>query len=107
MRFRDGGVHENSVGAELHRNGSVGCGADAGVHDHGNFGDAFAKDAEICGILNAKAGADRRGQRHDGSGTGINQFARSDQIVIRVRQNDEPFFYEDARGFDELLGVWK
>ena len=66
-----------------------------------------ASDAEISGILNAKAGADRRGKRHDGRRASVNQFARCDQIVICVRENDEAFFYKDARGFDELLGVWK
>ena len=66
--FGDGGVHEQAVGAEFHRDGGVGCGAYAGIDDHGDFGDAFAKDAEIGGILDAEAGADGRGEGHDGCG---------------------------------------
>ena len=103
--FGDGGVHEEAVGAEFHGDSGVGGGAHTSIDDHRDFGDAFAEDAKIGGILDAEAGADGRGQRHDGGGSRIDKFACGDQVVIRVRKNDEAFFYEDARGFDQLLGV--
>src|SRR5713101_5659787 len=61
--------------------------------------------AEIRGVLHAEAGADGRGERHNGGGAGVDQLAGSDQIVIRVGQDDKTLFDEDASGFDELLGV--
>src|SRR5205814_4850770 len=36
-RFRDGGVHKNAVGAELHGDRCVAGSADARIDDHGNF----------------------------------------------------------------------
>src|ERR1700694_1018734 len=105
--FGDGGIHEDAVGAELHDDGGVRGGADAGIQDHGNFGDAFAENAEIGGILHAEAGADGRGKGHDGRGAGVNELAGGDEVVVGVRENDEDFLDKDARGFDELLGVGK
>jgi hypothetical protein len=107
LRFGDGGIHEEAVGAEFHGLGGVGRGADSGVDDHGDFGDAFAENAEVGGILNAEAGADRSGEGHYGGGAGVDEFARGDEIVVRVWEDDEAFFDEDARGFDETFGVWK
>src|SRR5467141_1738747 len=107
LGFGDGGVHQDSIGAKLHGDGGIRSGAHSGIHDHGNFGDAFAENAEVGGILHAEAGADGRGQRHDGGGTGVNEFAGGDEVVVGVRENDEAFLTEDARGFDELLGVGK
>src|SRR5206468_8063360 len=46
-RFSDGGIHEHAIGAELHGHRGVGGSANAGVHDHGNFGDAFTQDAQV------------------------------------------------------------
>jgi hypothetical protein len=103
--FRDGGIHEDAVRAQFHGHGGIGGGADSCVYDHGNFGDAFSKDAEIGGILNAQSGADGRGKGHDGGGTGVNEFAGGDEVVVGVRKDDEAFLDEDFGGFDELFGV--
>ena len=65
----------------------------------------FAEDAQICGILNAEAGADRRGQRHDRGGAGVDEFAGGDQVVIGIRENDEAFFDENFGWLDKLFGV--
>src|SRR5882724_2095883 len=70
-RFRDGGVHKNAVGADFHGDRCVARSADARIDDHGNFGDAFAQDAQSRGILYAEAGADWRGERHDGGGARV------------------------------------
>ena len=70
-----------------------------------DFGDALAQDAQVGGILDAQAGADGRGQRHDGCGAGIDQLARSDQVVVGVGQHDEAFLHQHPRGFEQLLGV--
>src|SRR4029077_16277074 len=103
--FGDGGVHEDAVGTQFHGHRSIGSGAYTRVDNHRDFRDAFAEDAEVGGILNAEAGANRRCQGHDGGGAGIDEFAGGDQIVIRVREDHEAFFYQDARGFKELLRV--
>ena len=105
--FGDSGVHEDAVGAELHGDGGVRGGADTGVNDHGNFSDAFAEDAESGGILNAEAGADRRGEGHDGGGASVDELASGDEVVVGVGEDDETFFDKDAGRFDELLGVWE
>src|SRR5260370_30528450 len=105
LGFGDRGVHQDAIGAEFHGHGGVGCRADACIHNHGNFGDAFAEDAEVGGILHAKAGADGRGERHDGGGAGGHQLAGGDEIVVGVGGDDEAFLREDASSFDELLGV--
>src|SRR5260370_19717949 len=65
LGFGDRGVHQDAIGAEFHGHGGVGSGADASIHNHGNFGDAFAEDAEIGGILDAESGPDGGGERHD------------------------------------------
>ena len=85
--------------------GGVAGGAHARIDDHGDFGDAFAEDAEVGGVLDAEAGADGGGQGHDGGGAGVDEFAGSDEIVVGVGEDDEAFLDQDARGFDELLGV--
>src|SRR5258708_26046687 len=100
LGFGDRGVHQDAIGAEFHGHGGVGSGADAGIHDHGDFGDAFAEDAEVGGILHAEAGANGRGKRHDGGGAGVNELAGGDEGVGGVREKDEAFLNEDARGLD-------
>src|SRR6266852_3296800 len=105
LGFGDGRIHEDAIGTEFHGDGGVGSGADAGIHDHGNFGDAFAEDAEVGGILHAEAGSDGRGKRHDGGGAGVDEFAGGDQIIIGVGEYDEALLDEDASGLDELLSV--
>ncbi len=107
LGFGDGGVHEEAVGAELHCLGCVTGGADTSVNDHGDFGDAFAENAQVRGILNAEAGTNRSGEWHDSGSAGVDEFARGDEVVVGVREDDEAFFDEDARGFDEAFGVWK
>ena len=107
LGFGDGGVHEEAVGAEFHGLGGVAGGADTGVNDHGDFGDAFAEDAQVGGILNAEAGADRSGEWHHGGGAGVDEFTCSDKVVVGVWENDEAFFDEDARGFDKAFSVWE
>src|SRR5207248_3670756 len=79
--------------------------ADAGIHDERDFRDALTQNAQVRCVLNSKTRADRRSQRHHRGGTGVDEFARSNQIVIRVRQDYKSFFDQNARGFDELLGV--
>src|SRR5712691_7465756 len=92
LGFGNSGVHEDAVSAELHSFGGVGGGADPGVDDERDFRDAFAEDAQIRGVLDAKARADGRGQRHHGSSSSVDEFAGGDQIVIRVREDYEAFF---------------
>ena len=103
--FGDGGVHEYAISTQFHRDGGIGGDAHACIDNHGDFGDAFAEDAQVGGILNAEAGTNGSGKRHDGGGAYVDEFAGGDEIVIRVGENDKTFFYEDARGFDELLGI--
>src|ERR1700694_5125632 len=105
LGFGDRSVHEDAVGAELHGDGGVRGGADAGIHDHGNFGYAFAEDAEVGGMLHSKARADGRGEGHDSGCPSVDELAGGDEVVVGIRQNDEAFLDEDARGFDELLGI--
>ena len=57
--------------------------------------------------MHTEAGADGRSKRHHGSSAGVDEFARGDQIVIRIRQNDEAFLHENARCLDELLCIRK
>src|SRR4029077_12641006 len=64
-----------------------------------------AEDAQVRGVLNAEAGADGRGERHDGSSACVNELARGDQIIVCVRQHNETFFDQDAGSFDQLLSV--
>ena len=105
LSFGDGGVHQEAVRAKFHRKRRVRGGAYACVYDHRDFGDAFAKDAKVGGILDAETRADRSRERHDGRGASVDEFAGGDEVVVRVREDDETFLDEDARSFDELLGV--
>ncbi len=97
----DGGVHEDSVIAKLHRDGRVRCSADAGVHNQRNVGDHLAQDAEVGQILDAQAAADRRTHRHNSGRSGVDQAARVHQIVVGIGQHDESFFHQHPRSFEE------
>jgi len=101
----DGGVHEDAVSAHLHGEGGVGGGADTSVDDEGNGGDSFAQDLERSAVLDAKAGTDGRGEGHDGGGAGIDEAMGEDNVVGCVREDGEPFFDEDAGGFEGGLDV--
>src|SRR6266704_4400353 len=107
LGFGNGGVHQHAIGAEFHGDGGVGSRANAGIHNHGNFGNAFTKDAEVRGILHAKAGADGCSERHNSGGARVDEFTGGDKIVVRVRENDETFLDKNARRFDKLLSVWE
>ena len=76
-------------------------GADSGIDDHRDFGDHLAQDAQVGEVLDAQAGADGRGQRHDRRGAGVDQAAGVDQVVVGVGQHDEAFLDQDAGGFEQ------
>ena len=101
----DGGVHQDGVEAEFHGEGGVGGGADAGVDDQRDFGDEFAQDAEVGGVLHAEAAADGSAERHDGGGAGVDQALGEDDVVRGVGQNGEAFLDQDAGGFERGLDV--
>ena len=88
LRAGNGGVHQHAVGAELHRQRRVRCRADAGVDDERHARE-LADDADVVGVLDAEARADRRAERHDRRRAGVLQLAAGDRIVVRVRQHDE------------------
>ena len=52
-------------------------------------------------------GADRRAERHDGRGACVDQFARDDEIVVRVGQHDETFLHERFGGADKRFRIGK
>ena len=101
----DGGVHEDAVCAHFHGEGGVGGGAYTGVDDEGDVSDFFAKDLERGAVLNAEAGADGGGERHDGGGSGIDEAMGKDDVVGGVGEDGESFFDEDAGGFEGGLDV--
>ncbi len=70
-----------------------------------DFGDAFAEDAEIRGILDAEAGADGRGEGHHGGGASVDELAGGDEIVVGVRKHDEAFVHQNLCGLNQLFGV--
>src|SRR5579885_3439636 len=49
--------------------------------------------------------SDRSGKRHHSGGSRVNELARCNQVVVRVRKHDKAFLDEDAGSFDQLLGV--
>ena len=89
-------AHSTRVVAELHRQRGVGGGADARVEDHGHAG-ALADQAQVVGVQQAHAGADRRAERHHRGAADVLQPAREDRVVVGVREHDEAVV-------DELLG---
>ena len=54
---------EHAVTTELHRNGRVARGSNAGVDDDGDLR-VLENDAQIMGVSDPKAAADRRRERH-------------------------------------------
>src|SRR5258706_3516501 len=80
LRFSDGGVHEDAIGAELHGNGGVRGGADAGIPDHGNFRDAFGGDAGGGGILAAQGGGQWRSKKPGGGGAAVNDASGGREV---------------------------
>ena len=56
-------------------------------------------------VLDAEARADRRAERHHRGGARVFELAARDRIVVGVRQHDEAFLDQDARGFDQRLVV--
>ena len=101
----DGGVHEDAVGAHFHGESGVGCGADSSVDDERDGGDFFAEDLERGAVLNAEAGADGGGERHDRCGSGVDEAMREDDVVRGVGEDGESFFDEGAGGFERGLDI--
>ena len=66
-----------------------------GTRDH------LAHDAHIGGVLHAQPRTDGRGQRHHRGGAGVDQLLRLHQVVVGVRQHDEAFLHQHARGFEQ------
>jgi hypothetical protein len=48
------GVHKDTVDAKLHRQRSVRCSSDTGIHDKRNLTDLLAKYPQVREILNAR-----------------------------------------------------
>src|SRR6266853_5969786 len=103
--FRNRRIHQDSVGAKFHRHRRIGCGSNARIHDHRDFGNAFAQNSQRRRILNAQSGSDWRSQRHHRGCASINQFSRRDQIIIGIRKNNKSFLHQNARRFNQLFGI--
>src|SRR5260370_36611498 len=56
----DPGIHEHTVGTELHGDGGVGGGAYSGIHDERDAGNHLAQNAQIGGVLNFQRSEERR-----------------------------------------------
>ena len=93
---RDRARAQHGVAAELHRERRVGGGADAGVEDH-RHARVLADQAQVVGVQQALAGADRGAERHHRGAADVLQPAREDRVVVRVGQHGEAVV-------DELLG---
>ena len=101
----DGGVHEDAVGAHLHREGGIGGGADSGIDDEGNGGDPFTQDLEGGAVLNAEAGTDGGGEGHDSGGACVNEALGEDDVVGGVGEDGEAFADEGTGGFEGGLDI--
>ena len=66
----DRASEKHAGAAELHGEGGVGGGADAGVDKHGHMC-AGADELEVVWVEDAQARADGSAERHDGRGTGV------------------------------------
>src|SRR5690606_32119421 len=97
----DGGGEQDGGAAELHGLGGVGGGADARVADDRHFG-LLADEREVVGVANAQAGADGRGQWHDGGAAGLFEAAGQDRVVVGVGQDGEALADEGLGGVEEL-----
>ena len=93
---RDRARAQDGVAAELHRQRGVGGGADAGVEDHGDLR-ALADQAQVVGVQQALAGADRRAERHHRGAADVLEAAGEDRVVVGVGEDGEALV-------DELLG---
>src|SRR5262249_37493742 len=102
----DAGVHQDAVTAELHGNGRVRGGADAGVDDD-RYPDRFLDDLDVVWVANAEAAADGRPQRHDGGAAKILQLLAHDRVVAGVGEDRETLLDEDFGRLEELLIVGK
>ena len=92
-RRGDGGVHQHAVAAQLHGDGGVGGGADAGVDDHRHLR-LLDDELQVPGIEDAHARADQRGERHDGDAADRLEHLRHDRIVGGVHHHLEAFLHQ-------------
>ena len=97
----DGGGGEDGGAAELHRQGGVGGGADAGVEDDRDLG-ALGDDRDVVRVADAGAGADRRAERHHGGAADLLEAAGEDRVVVGVGEDGEAVGDELLGGVDEL-----
>jgi len=94
----------DAIAAELEHHRHVGRGTNARVDDDGDPG-AILDELEVVRVTDAKAGADRGGQRHDRRTAQIFQPAREDRIVVGIGKDGEPGLHELARRLQELNAV--
>src|SRR5215218_5266831 len=97
----DGAGQQDGVAAELHGDGGVGGGADPGVQDHRDGG-LLDDDAQVVGVGDAHAGADRRPQGHDRGAAQLGQVAGQDRVVVGVGEHGEPVVDQGLGGVAEL-----
>ena len=97
----DGAREQHARAAELHRQGGVGGGADAGVEDHGHPR-SLDDDPDVVGIADARAGADRRAERHHRGAADRLEAAGEDRVVAAVREDREAVVDELLGGVEQL-----
>src|SRR5262249_40165237 len=86
----DARIEEHTIDAQLHRDRDIARRADAGVNDHRIVGivlfEVFKANADVVGIQDALAGADRATGRHHACRASFFEAAGNDWVVGRVAE---------------------
>src|SRR5512143_1702417 len=111
LRHRDrvpcpgnGRIQQNGVTSQFHGQRDIRCGADAGIHDDGDF-HRLHNDPDIIGVPDAETGPYRRSERHDRRAAYVHELFRHDRIVARVGQDNEPLLHQHLRSLERGLVV--
>ena len=99
-----GGIQQNAVASQFHRQRHIRGGAHSGIQDHRQLA-FFADDGKIIGVEDAHARTDGRAQGHHRDAAQIFQFFAGDRIVDAIGEHLKAFVHQDARGLEQFFGI--
>ena len=91
LRIGDASVHQHSVSAKFHCNGSIGCRTDSRIYDEWYARDYFAENLNVRAVLDAQPASDRRAQRHDSRRARVEQSFCKHNVIRGIGKNCKAF----------------
>src|SRR3990170_5952624 len=81
-------VNEDSIAAEFHRNGRIGCSSNTSINNNRNI-DGVKDNFYVIGIPYSKTRANRCTEGHHCSSTSINKPLCCNRVVVAIRKDNK------------------